>query len=178
MNPSTLTDLFTLLRYRVGPMTAISAVMAAGGMLILLIGLGSVRRVALDEEAQRISGIRTPSWLERAQMWLAQTGLRVKVWEFVAIGLVIGALLGGILILLGFVTLGVLMLPMGWVLYFQYLQRRRGQEYAAFRDQLPDAIDDAIEYFAVENNVVETVKQLAANEIGRASCRERVCLAV
>ena len=87
MNLQTLNDLITLLRYRVGPMTVVSAVLAAGGMLILLIGLSSVRRVALDEEAQRISGIRTPSALERGQMWLNQTGLRVRWWEFVVIGL-------------------------------------------------------------------------------------------
>jgi Flp pilus assembly protein TadB len=154
-------DLLLYFRDRVGPVTAISAIAAAGGMVIFFLGLTAVQRVSLDEEAARISGIREPGWSERLQMRLNQTGLRIRLWEFVAVGALVGGLAGALLMVLGFVTMGILAIPAGLFGYYQILMHRRSKTYLAFVEQLPDAIDDAVEYFAVYNDVVETVKALS-----------------
>jgi hypothetical protein len=89
-----LDELLALMRARISPVTAIAAVMAAGGIVVMLVGLLSVRRISLDEEAARISGIRAPSRLDQLQMRLYQSGLRIRVAEFLLIGCCVGVLLG------------------------------------------------------------------------------------
>ena len=84
-------------RDRVGTVTAIAAIVAAGGALIAYLGLTSVRRVMLSDEYRRITGIREPSLSERLQLRLNQSGIRLKLGEFVAVGLLVGAV-GGMLI--------------------------------------------------------------------------------
>ncbi len=84
-------------RDRVGAVTAIAAIVAAGGALIAYLGLTSVRRVMLSDEYRRITGIREPSLSERLQLRLNQSGIRLKLGEFVAVGLLVGAV-GGMLI--------------------------------------------------------------------------------
>lgn len=154
-------DLLIFFRDRVGAVTAISAIVAAGGALIAYLGLTSVRRVMLSDEYKRITGIREPALSEQLQLRLNQSGIRLKLGEFVAVGLLVGAIAGAILIGLGFVTIGLCAVPTGIAAYYQVLMARRAREYVAFAEQLPDAIDDAVEYFAVHNNVTETVRALA-----------------
>ena len=149
-----LNELLLYFRDRVGPVTIISAIVAAGGVLIGFLGLTAVQRVSLDEEARRISGIREPSLAERLQMRLNQTGLRIKLWEFVAVGVLVGGMAGALLMVLGFVTMGLLAIPVGLFMYYQLLMHRRSKSYLAFVEQLPEAIDDAIEYFNVHNDAV------------------------
>jgi hypothetical protein len=83
-----LDELLALLRARISPVTALAAVLAAGGVVVVWVGLLSVRRVSLDEEASRISGIRTPSKLDQLQMRLYQSGLRIPLGELLLIGCV------------------------------------------------------------------------------------------
>jgi Flp pilus assembly protein TadB len=71
-------------------------------------------------------------------------------------------LLGATLILLGFVALGLLALPIGPVLYYQMLMRRQRQAARAFREQLPDAIHDFIQYFALRRDIAGAVTEMAA----------------
>ena len=148
---------------RVGPLTLISAITAAAGMLIAYLGLTAVRRVSLEDEAKRITGIREPSVLDILQLRLNQSGIRLRLWEFVGVGLLIGALVGVLMALAGFVTIGILALPSGVLAYYQYLMFRRAREYVAFSEQLPEAMDDAIEYFAVYNDVTETIRVLSTD---------------
>ena len=51
-------DILIFFRDRVGAVTAISAIVAAGGALIAYLGLTSVQRVMLSDEYKRITGIR------------------------------------------------------------------------------------------------------------------------
>lgn len=162
MDTSILDELLLIVRGRISPVTVIAAVTAAGGMTLLLVGLMSIRRLSLEEEARRISGIRVPTLTERWQMRLNQSGLRIKLWEFVAIGLLIGGLLSGALILLGFVALGLLAIPIGPWAYYQALMRKRSQAAREFREQLPDAVHDFIQYFAVRRDIAGAVADMAA----------------
>ncbi|NJM42124.1 MAG: hypothetical protein HC853_15920 [Anaerolineae bacterium] len=153
MDYSTLEAFIAILRDRISPVTAISAVVAAGGVVIIFIGLMSVQRVSLDDEAARISGVSKPSRLNQLQMRLYQSGLRIKLWEFLLIGLLIGAVMGAVLMLSGFVLIGCMALPGGPILYYRFLMHRRNSELKTFRDQLPDAIYDFIQYFKVNANL-------------------------
>ena len=123
-------------RDRVGAVTAISAIVAAGGALIVYLGLTSIRRVMLSDEYKRITGIREPALAERLQLRLNQSGIRLKLGEFVAVGLLVGAVTGAILIGLGFVTIGLCAVPAGVAAYYQVLMARRAREYVAFAEQL------------------------------------------
>ena len=156
-----LTDWLFVLRGRLSPMTVTAAVVAAGGMVILLLGLLSIRRVSLADEAERISGIRRPSRYARWQARLYQSGLRIRLWEFVLIGLLIGALAGAAFMLLGFVTLGLAAIPAGPFVYGRYLMRRRDHALRQFREQLPDAAHDFVQHFALTRDVPEAIKAMA-----------------
>ena len=161
MDISQLTESLALLRSRVSPITVIAAVTAAGGVVIMLVGLLSVRRVSLDDEARRISGVRqTPLW-EAWQMRLYQTELRIRLGEFVGMGLLVGAGLAALFLLLGMWVPGVLALPAGWLLYYRWLMRRRERAMRDFRQQLPDAIYDFLQYLPVKKDVALTIKELA-----------------
>lgn len=156
-----LDDVFALLRARVSPITVIAAVLAAGGVVVMWVGLMSVRRVSLDEEATRISGIRAPSPLEQFQMRLYQSGLRIKIGEFLLVGILLGLLVGGLMAVLGFVAAGILIAPFGPLLYYRYLMHRRDIARRAFRQQLPDTIHDFLQYYALRKNVALTVAEMA-----------------
>lgn len=155
-------ELFLFLREHVSLSTAILAVVASGGALILWLGLTSITRVSLADEAARVKGVRTPSIVERLQARLAQSGLQITVWEFMAVGAMLGALAGGIFLVLGFTTLGVLAVPGGLVAYYQYLMFRRAKAMQAFREALPDAIDDCADHISTYNNTTRALRELAA----------------
>jgi Flp pilus assembly protein TadB len=161
MNINMLDDLLLIVRDRVSPITIIAAVVAAGGMTLLLVGLMSIRRLSLEEEAERISGIRRASLAERWQMRLNQSGLRIKLWEFVVIGVLIGGLLCAGLILLGFVAIGMLAIPLGPWLFYAVLMRKQRAAARTFREQLPDAIHDFMQYFAMHRDTVGAVNDMA-----------------
>ena len=161
MNLDTLLDLLTLFRHRISPVTAISAVTAAAGVTIALLGLLSIRRESLADEAQRISGIKSPSRLSQWQMRLYQSGLRIRLWEFVVIGALIGLAGGAVATLMGFTAIAVLLIPAGPVIYFQVLMQRRRRELRRFREQLPDAIYDFLQYLANTRNVASSVNEMA-----------------
>jgi len=161
MDLQDLTEWITLLRDRISPTTVISAVTAAAGVAILLLGLLSIRRESLADEAQRISGIRSPSWMARWQMRLYQTGLRIRLWEFVLIGCLLGLVGGAVMLLMGFTAIGLLVVPAGPVVYFQWLMQRRRRELRRFQAELPDAIDDFLQALATTRNVAASVKVLA-----------------
>ncbi|NJM40710.1 MAG: hypothetical protein HC853_08030 [Anaerolineae bacterium] len=157
-----LDDLLSLLRARISPVTVVAAVMAAGGVVVIYVGLLSVRRVSLDEESARISGVRAPSRLDQLQMRLTQSGLRIRVAEFLLIGCCLGLALGAVLAVLGFVATGVALVPAGPFLYYRYLMHKRAAAQQKFREQLPDAIHDFLQYFAIKKNIAFTIEALAS----------------
>ncbi len=156
-----LDELLALMRARISPVTAIAAVLAAGGVVVAWVGLLSVRRISLDEEAARISGIRAPSRFDQLQMRLYQSGLRIRVAEFLLIGCCIGLALGVLLIMFGFFAAGVALVPAGPLIYYRYLMHRRSVAQRRFREQLPDAIHDFLQYFAIKKNIALTIEALA-----------------
>lgn len=152
----------TLLRENVAPSTLVLAVVAAGGALITFIGLTSIRRVSLADEAARVSGLREPSLLERVQARLGQSGLHVNAAEFVAVGVMLGAAAAGVLFLLNLYAMGAIALAAGPFGYYQLLMSRRDRRMRDFREQLPDAIDDFKEFYRAGNGVIDTaVNQMA-----------------
>ena len=155
-----LNVLLTPMGDRINPLTAVAAIIAAGGVVIVLIGILSIQRVSLDSEAARISGVTRPSRLDQLQLRLTQSGLRIKPGEFLLIGFLIGAVLGAGLMLCGFVVIGLVVVPAGPVLYYRFLMERHHRQLKAFRDQLPDAILDFIQYLAVKQDLVETIKEM------------------
>ena len=155
-----LDTLVALFRDRISPVTAVAAIVAAGGMAIMLVGVLSIQRVSLDGEAERISGVTRPSRWDQFQMRLMQSGLRIKLGEFLLIGFLVGIVLGAVLMLSGFVVIGLIAIPAGPVLYYRFLMDRRQRQLKAFRDQLPDAILDFIQYLAVKKDLVETIKEM------------------
>jgi Flp pilus assembly protein TadB len=140
------------LRASVGIETVIFGVVAAGGMLITLIGLLSVRRVNLLGEAAHLEGIREPGALDRLQTRLYQSGLRIKVREFLVVGVMIGLALGGLFIVLGFISIGVVFCLSGPFLYYQMLMNRRAKELRNFREEMPIAILDTRDYLVMKAN--------------------------
>ena len=156
-----LNELLLLLRHRISPVTASMAILAAGGVVIAFVGMMSVQRVSLDDEAQRISGLQTPSLHQRLQMRLYQTGLRMRLFEFVLIGLLCGGVSGVLLILSGFASLGGLVILAGPALYFRYLLTRRNRAMRAFREQLPDTIYDFIQSMATTRNIAGSVQLMS-----------------
>jgi tight adherence protein B len=100
--------------------------------------------------------------LDRLQARLYQSGLRIGVLEFLAVGLFAGALAGAALLLLGFVTLGLLALAGGPLAYYAFLMGRRRRALRALRDALPDAIDDCADHLETYNNVARALQELAA----------------
>ena len=156
-----LNELLLLLRHRISPVTASMAILAAGGVVIAFVGMMSVQRVSLDDEAERISGLQTPSLHQRLQMRLYQTGLRMRLFEFVLIGLLCGGVSGVLLILSGFASLGGLVILAGPVLYFRYLITRRNRAMRAFREQLPDTIYDFIQSIATTRNIAGSVQLMS-----------------
>jgi len=156
-----MNDIYLFLREHISQSTAILAVIAAGGALIFWIGLTSISRVSLADEAARVKGVKTPSAVDHLQGRLSQSGLSVRVWEFLAIGMMLGALAGGILMVLGFVTIGILAIPAGLAVYYQFLMNRRARELQAFREALPDAIDDIADHIGTFNNAMRAVQETA-----------------
>lgn len=156
-----LTDWLMAFRYRVAPSTVVAAIAAASGVLIVWIALSAVRRISLQSEAERVNGLVQPSWWDAIELRFRQTGLDLNPREFVLMGVLIGAALGALLLLLGFVTAGVLMLPVGFIGYYQWLMRRRTQQINEFREQLPEAVEDVLEYMRVKSNLPETVVRLS-----------------
>ncbi len=156
-----LSELLMLIRHRISPTTAIMAVVAAGGMVIAFVGVMSVQRVSLDDEAQRISGIHAPSLVSSWQMRLYQTGLRIRLIEFVLIGVLLGGLSGLLLMLSGFVSLGALAIMAGPALYYRYLTTRRDHAMRMFREQLPDAIFDFIQSMITTRNIAGSVQLMS-----------------
>ena len=156
-----LDTLTLLLREHVSASTVVLAILAAGGALIHFIGLTSVKRVSLADEAARVAGVREPSPLDRLQTRLNQSGLHIRVLGFLAVGLLAGALAGAALFLLGFITLGLLALAGGPLAYYAFLMARRGKERRAFRDALPDAIDDCADQLETYRNVARALQELA-----------------
>ncbi|NJM41949.1 MAG: hypothetical protein HC853_14925 [Anaerolineae bacterium] len=157
----TIDDIIIMLRSRVAPTTVLAALSAAGGITLVWIALTSVRRVSLKDEAARVHGLQEPSLWQRAQMRLNQSGLPVTLPELLLYGGLIGIPLGVVMILAGFAATGVLMMPIGFMIYIQYVLRRRAQLIIAFREQLPEAIDDVVEYYKAYQNLPQVVKLLA-----------------
>ena len=66
---------------RIGLSSVVFAVMAAGGALLVYLGLTSIQRVSLARERGRIEGMTELSSFERLQFKLNQSGLRIRVRE-------------------------------------------------------------------------------------------------
>ncbi len=156
-----ISETLLVFRARLSPVTVIAAVVAAAGMTVALVGLMSVRRVSLDDEATRISGVRALSKLEQLQMRLIQSGLRIRVHEFLLIGALVGMASCGALALFGFGLASIAAIPAGPLLYYRYLMARRESELRRFRSELPDAIHDFLQYFAIKRSIAGTVEVLA-----------------
>ena len=139
-------------RARIGIQTVTLAVISAGGMLILLLGVFSTKRVNLHGEAAHLEGVREPGPLDRLQTRLYQSGIRIKVHEFLTVGLMVGAALGGIFILLGFVSIGIAFGLSGPFVYYQFLMNRRIKEMREFREDLPIAILDTRDHLVMRAN--------------------------
>jgi Flp pilus assembly protein TadB len=70
--------------------------------------------------------------------------------------------LGLLLILLGFFATGIMLMPAGPLIYYRYLMHHRSVAQRRFREQLPDAIHDFLQYFAIKKNIAFTVEALAS----------------
>jgi Flp pilus assembly protein TadB len=148
-------------RDRISTETMVFAVVAAGGALIAFIGLTSYRRVLLIGEMAMLEGVQHLSLLERLQIKLYQSGLRIRVAEFLAVGFLIGGVIGGMFILLGFVSLGLLFIGAGPVIYYQHLMSRRIKEVQRFRDELPMAILDTRDHLQAKNDLHGVLTEMA-----------------
>lgn len=145
----------------VSPFTIACAVVAALGALAAFLGLTSVKRVMLGAEFERVSGARAPGMLDRFQARLRQAGLSVSAVEFLLVGLGIGAGLAAVCLLLGFAGVGLLMLPASPWIYYTILMRERDARQRAFREALPDAIDDCADLLAVKPDLPGALLHLA-----------------
>jgi Flp pilus assembly protein TadB len=144
--------------------TVVLAVVAAGGAVIAFIGLTSVRRISLSNEAARVSGVHEMSPLDKLQARLDQSGLQVRVMDLLTAGLIVGMILCIVFGLLGLLTLGLLCIPAGPIAYYLYLMRRRNQALREFREALPDAIDDCADCLATNPALailIERMKTMA-----------------
>lgn len=172
---ATLGDQWRALLAQINGATLLLGVMSAAGGLLVYLGLTATRRVSIAGEMRRLSNIKVPGWRERAGMRMRQAGVDVAPGEFVLVGLGLGAAIGGVMLLAGFVTIGVLMVPGGLALYFQLIMRRRARAVDALREQLPDAITDAAEYYATYQSLDLMVRKMAAQGPDRLrSAFERV----
>jgi len=151
----------TLIRNYIASSTLVLALIAAGGTALIVIGVTSIRRVSLANEAERVHGVIQRSWTQQLQTRLDQSGLQVRALEFVAIGLTLGGLGAGLCLLAGLLTLGALALLAGPLLYYQFLMRRRDQQLRLFREQLPDAIEDFSEYFQIYRTLDSVLREMA-----------------
>ena len=149
------------LHERIELSSVVFAVMAAGGALLVFLGLTSVQRVSLARELGRIEGMRDLSLFERLQFKLLQSGLRMRVREFLVIGFLVGATPGALFMLLGFVTIGALFALTGPFVYYQFLMTRRAKELRQFRDDLPAAILDCRDLLATESDLRVIFAELA-----------------
>lgn len=137
------------------------AIVSASGGLIAYLGLTATQRVSIAAEMKRLSAIKEPTRLEAFAMRIRQAGVDVSLREFVVVGLGFGLAMGGVMFLAGFVTLGVLMIPSGLLLYHQLIMRRRIKAVEEMREQLPDAITDAAEYYATFQSIDVMVRKMA-----------------
>lgn len=146
-----MTGVETLVRYLLDHLsltTVVWAVIAAGGAVILWIGINAIPRVSLSEEARRVSGVRELTPLDRLQVRLDQSGLQLRVVDLVRVGLLIGACAALVFAILGFVTVAIVAFACGPVVYYLYTMGRRDRVLHAFRQALPDAIDDCADYIS------------------------------
>lgn len=144
--------------------TVVLAVVAAGGAVIAFIGLTSVRRISLSEEAARVSGVHELSPFDKLQARLDQSGVQVRVIDLVGVGLIIGMVACVIFGLLGLLTLGLLCVLAGPIAYYLHLMRRRNRVLRAFREALPDAIDDCADCLTTNpalTTLIERMKTMA-----------------
>jgi Flp pilus assembly protein TadB len=148
---------------RLDQTTIVLAFVAAAGALLAWLGLTSVRRISLAEEAARIRGIRQPTLAERLQAQIDQSGVRIGLRELVLTGLLLGAALSAPLAFLGYFTAAALALVAGPLGYWLVLMRRRDARLREFREALPDAIDDCADHIAVYRSVRRAVEELAAH---------------
>jgi Flp pilus assembly protein TadB len=136
------------------------AVIAGAGAMLAYIGVTSIKRVSLQDEAARVSGVRTLSWHERLQARLDQSGLTVRLFDLLRVGVAMGALAALPLAALGFLPLSVLAFVLGPVGYYQHLMRKRDALLRAFREALPDAIDDCADYLATNPSLLAALERL------------------
>jgi Flp pilus assembly protein TadB len=144
--------------------TVVLAVVAAAGAVIAFIGLTSVRRISLSEEAARVSGVHEMSPFDKLQARLDQSGVQVRLLDLITVGVIIGMIACVVFGLLGLLTLGLLCIPAGPVAYYLYLMSRRNRTLRAFREALPDAIDDCADCLATNPalaSLIERMKTMA-----------------
>lgn len=144
--------------------TVVLAVVAAAGAVIAFIGLTSVRRVSLSEEAARVSGVHEMSPLGKLQARLDQSGVQVRLIDLVTVGIIVGMIACVVFGLLGLLTVGLLCIPAGPIAYYLYLMNRRNRTLRAFREALPDAIDDSADCLATNpalTTLIERMKTMA-----------------
>jgi Flp pilus assembly protein TadB len=146
---------------RIDAITTMLALIAAAGAVLAWLGLTSVRRISLAEEAARIRGIRQPTMADRLQAQIYQSGVQIKLRELVLVGLGLGAALGAPLAFLGFFTAALLALIAGPLGYWLVLMRRRDAKLQEFREALPDAISDCADHIAVFRSIRRAVEELA-----------------
>lgn len=156
-----MNEIIRFLQERLSTETVVAAVVAAGGALILWIGLTSVRRVSLAEEAARIRGARPPGPLERLGIRLRQSGLEISPLDFLLIGFAVGAVPGILLLALGFFSAGLLVTLAGPLALYTWLMGRRDRKLRAFRDALPDAIDDTADHIATYGSIDRALREMA-----------------
>lgn len=136
------------------------AVMAAAGALLAWIGITSIRRVSLQEESTRVSGVRELSRLEQLQARLDQSGLHVRVIDLLTVGGTVGVLAGVLFAALGFVTIAVLAVAAGPMAYYLHLMGRRDRGLRQFREALPDAIDDCADFLSSNPSLLAALEKL------------------
>ncbi len=155
---------------RIDLVTVVCAVAAAGGTLITLIGIFSVRRASLSGEMARLEGVHEMGPIERLQTRLYQSGLRVRVHELLGLGILLGGLLSAPFFVLQFTSIGLMFLIAGPFIYYQYLMNRRAGELRTFREELPIAILDTRDHLTAKaNNLKASVLEMA--ECGPKSLR-------
>lgn len=143
------------------PIAVLAALAISGGFLTAWTALVFPTRILIQDSTPIEQVKKGP--LKRLDERIQEMGMDIDIITLFTRGLLIGAPIGALFIVLGMVVAGILMIFAGIYVYYEYLVIQQERFALRWKDELTNAMEDFIDGLGVTGNIVSTISMLSSS---------------